>query len=321
MKNSYERQDGATHIIESMKHEKKIIGKLTDQYIAGCEKLDAHQSEVKVHNLKNRKFSALKQLDIALMFFMLFVGLPLLFLTDVMWVVDFANFLRFKIGGLLGGVVGFVIFFAFTALELLTGGLSIWIKDREAEGKNYTGLKWLVRFAMVVIVALPVILTYVGYELDPDKTVGKFAKTVALMVISAATHILIFASINVVWDAIAYFILYKWKLNRLRRSSPVPMLTKLKEQLHDKYAEFDDHKSEFDKLPEAIRNANNVDLGQRENLLKAKLTDNDPDNDFDISDLLKTKPNVERHDDNGGSSISNYGRNKIGFRYYTSSTL
>jgi hypothetical protein len=323
MSNYTTKKDGAGYVIECLKQTKKIIVSQTELFFNGCKQLKNHEDEIDVHKMKYRRFEAASSERVAMMFFMLIIALPLLWVTDFASLREFFLFLGSRVGDFFGSIIGAIGFVLFGLLELGIGAYVIYTRTRDVEGKATKGQIWLGRILMVVMVLLPLLLIFAGYELDPDKTFSKLVKTIVLMLLSAAIHIFIFACIQLLWDAIVYFLVYKIESLRLRLSNPVDKVIRLRSLLKDSYSDYDDHLNEYDKVSVEIKNTFDPKLGKREQLLRLKLSDSDPDNDFDVSDIINaTKPNFENHQ-NGTATVVTNERSKAGFKYYTttSSTL
>ena len=278
--------------------------------------------------MKYRQFENAGTHQVTIWFFMLFIGIPMLLMVDFASLKEFFQFLENKAGGILGNIIGGIGFLLFGMIELGVGSFIMWIRQLDKEGKASRGQIWLGRLLMVVMIILPLLLIYTGYDLDEDKSPAKLMKTLVLMLLSFAIHVFVFASIETIWAAITYFLGYKPREFMLRISNPEHKLVKVKPYLMESYHEYDDHLSEFNKLSVEAKGTFNAELSKRERLLKDKLTNGSGDDDYDVQDI--TERPTEPTPDNGGkgagaNTTSNKNtEGKIGFRYTivnTNSTL
>jgi hypothetical protein len=281
-----------TYIVEALKETKNKITHLTENYYLLVQKFHEFERELKAFRFQNKNYQGASAFKKSFWILLLLVGIPVLCLVDYASLKDFLAFLAFKVGEPLSNFInrfGFTIFFA---LELIVGGIVLWLRKDREEGnaskfKIYSS--YVLIFAMIVV---PMILIYTGYALDEYKTIGKYTKCLVLMTLSGVIHAAIFLCIDHVWHAIT-FLLFVIRKFFLMNRNPEKELRSIKPELRKLYNQFDDLILEYEDLEESEKKRVNTSLSNREIVLKEKLTNTIKDDDYDLEDDTNRFNNIK----------------------------
>ena len=145
--------------------------------------------------------------------FLLCILVPALGVFDYSTISQFIAFLSASSGGAIGNIISYTGWLFFVIMELAIGWALI-------VSKGKPGMRILAVLLAIAVILVPPFLIFSGYLITPQKTSLLEHKTIALIVVSFLIHLLFFAVIGHVWNAINYAI-YGCKAKALNSRSPI----------------------------------------------------------------------------------------------------
>ena len=247
------------------------ITKLANRYFELHEQLKSwtHNEKLFQHQFQHYKEVPLSK--IIGWNFLLYLLLPVMAVVDYIGIAAFIDYMIATSNSMLImfvlNVIGWLLF---VLLEMGTTWIIMQYKDRPL-------VRTIGYLVAIVVALLPTVLIVMTYYLDPEPSTQLLIKTVILSALSLCTHALFLLFMQEVWNGI-YYKIYCRKLKVMQRQSPKHTMQQVRHELVQNFLSFDNEAMDVvdDKKAKLLSN--------RAWYLKARLSNGNPEDDFDLSD-------------------------------------